>query len=234
MTDAQALHKLRTAPGYFLKRYPINPAGATLGILPNQANPAQFKIYKPNNPGGKLGHLGATRPGTVLPFLIHDISSFRVAPAANVPPFYGGAQSTALVVPMVYWNQIPLNLGAPDVGALDGYLLDGGADIMITGQLSNCCFRFVVKGAGLACTHRNPRGSPAGPVQMQQDLTANARFANYAGALGAYGGRAIPATRTRSAYACEGRGDFMPSHRTIGSRRLPRAARIDPGPVTPI
>lgn len=158
MTDAQALHKLRTAPGYFLKHYPINPAGATLGILPNQANPAQFKIYKPNNPGGKLGHLGATRPGTVLPFLIHDISSFTIAPAANVPPFYGGAQFTALVVPMAYWDQIPLNLGAPDVGALDGYLLDGGADVMITGQLSNCCFRFVVNGAGLACTHRNPRG----------------------------------------------------------------------------
>jgi hypothetical protein len=119
MTDAQALHKLRTAPDYFLKHYPINPAGATLGILPNQANAAQFKIYKPNNPAANSviwAQAGRAR-------YCRSRSTTSLHLESRPPPTsrrWTALNFTALAAPMVYWDQIPLNLGAQEVGALDG------------------------------------------------------------------------------------------------------------------
>lgn len=234
MTSAEALQKLRTSPWQFLKHYPINPAGATAGILPNQANLTQFKIYKPDNPGGTRGHLGATRPGTIITSWTHEISSFKIATAPNVPQQYGGAQFTALVVPMVYWDQIPLDMGLPEISRLDAYLLDGSAQIMITGQLSNCCFCFVQSGADLACTHMNPRGSEGTPVQMQQTLKNIGGFANYAGAFGTYGRENYPGYANVIGVRVGGTWRLYSQQSNDMFKTITGAFQIYPGPVTPL
>ena len=127
-----------------------------------------------------------------------------------------------------------MNLGAPDVGALDGYLLDGSAEVMITGQLSHCRFCFVADGAGLACTHMSPRGSPAGPVQMQQDLTANGGFANYAGALGTYGRQDYTGYANVLGVRVGGSWRLYAQQSNDTLKTITSAARIYPGPATPL
>ena len=97
---------------------------------------------------------------------------------------------------MIWYYKIPKTSGAADIGNLDAYLLDSSRNIMITGQLSGCCFCIVPHGPGLACTHINPQGAPGGAVQLQNDLTSTGTFRNYPGPFLTYGRKNYPGYAT--------------------------------------
>lgn len=140
MTPTAALQRLRTDPHYFLRHCPINCAGANVPHHPNTANQFPFHIRKRDNQmqGEKLGHVGATRPVRGPLSLLNvtvEISSFRIGHggAAAAAPF------NAASVPMLYYDDLH-NPPAHNINAMGAYLLDNTDDIMITGQLSGCCF----------------------------------------------------------------------------------------------
>ncbi|MGI4877704.1 MAG: hypothetical protein ACRYG4_09490 [Janthinobacterium lividum] len=197
MDSAAARTKLLTSPATFLKHYPVKCAGAS---APNQnaANLRQYNINKlggdmPPAQGQKVGHRGATRPG-ILGYT-RDISSFKLDHAATVN---GTVIPQAHVVPMVnhsspIYNCLDL-LG--NVTAMPYYLLDGTGDgLMVTGELSNCCFCWIVQGADLWCIHVQPVGGIT-PLALQAALTATGRFAAAPAAnLSTFGRTEYPAGR---------------------------------------
>jgi hypothetical protein len=172
-----AVTALTNRPASFLRHYPVKCAG---GLAPNQnvATTIAYRMIKPTAMGAhtKEGHRGATRPG-VFGIGTRDISSFKLEP--------GGAQAgagtiaQAHVVPMV--NYSGNAYGCFDLqggtGAMPHYVLDGTGDgLMVTGGLSNCCFAWLQQGAELWCIHVQP-GGDLNPIQLQNRLVTNGRFA---------------------------------------------------------
>jgi len=166
MTVQEAFQQLRNRPEYFLKWYPVKTAGAPANQHnANQANVIQFAIQKQQS-DNRPGHVGATRPGPVLPFVTHNISSFKLAYWNSSNPHEPRQQVQAHSVPMFAYNAPGIN-----VQALDAYILDGGGDgVMATGQLSGCCFCILpLTGGRLACTHIRPLGIGAPALQTSID-----------------------------------------------------------------
>jgi hypothetical protein len=166
-----------------------------------------------------------------------DISSFRIG---RIQFEHGTINHhfQALSVPMDYYDTIstpPLN-----INAMQAYLLDnaGADDVMITGQLSGCCFCIRPYAGGLACAHVHPRGYPGGAAAaaaLQTDLTANGHFAHYPGALTTFGRQNYPEHATvigvRSAGTWQIFAQFSNnSHRTLNHP----SAQIYPGPPAPL
>lgn len=226
MTPTEAMQSLRNDPHYFLKYYPINPAGFAGAHVPDGLTPQTFWIAKLGGGGGgmKPGHVGATRPVKYLPMLSVDISSFRISTA---PTGEGPVQFTALSVPMVYYDSI-------NVGALNAYLIDNSQDIMITGQLTNCCFCVRPYAGGLACTHVNPRGYAGlnGPAGMQTQLNAGGQFANYAGVLATYGRQNYPLASNVIGVRGPGGWELFSQHSGNMFKTITAAYKVYPGPLT--
>jgi hypothetical protein len=243
MTPEQALESLRDNPRYFLKYYPLSTAGATDHHVPNARNPLDFIWYKRAGADarGKQSHVGASRPvhglTKLFPKVSLDISSFRIG---RIQFEHGTINHhfQALSVPMDYYDTIstpPLN-----INAMQAYLLDnaGADDVMITGQLSGCCFCIRPYAGGLACAHVHPRGYPGGAAAaaaLQTDLTANGHFAHYPGALTTFGRQNYPEHATvigvRSAGTWQIFAQFSNnSHRTLNHP----SAQIYPGPPAPL
>ena len=208
MTPLQALNELRIHPDRFVKYYPLSVAGWTGAHAPNTVNTHAFHLYRRDPttagsmPSGKVGHHGATRPNDVLPFMTHEISSWTIDdqghPGAPVQGFNGHS------VPMV----TDTAANPVDRTALVSYQLDGSADVMITGQLSGCCFCWLPVGGILLCTHIRP-GLGSNGVVLHNSLHAGGRFANHP-------------TQPLNTF---GRNDY-PMHATVIGVRLAGAWRL--------
>jgi hypothetical protein len=199
MNSAAARTKLLNSPEAFLKYYPVKCAGAPAPVQ-NAVNLAQYNI---NKHGGDqpavgdevVGHRGATRPG-ILGIGERQISSFKLEPGAVT--VNGAIINNAHVVPMVNYNSDIygcLNL----LGVINNmpyYVLDGNGDgLMVTGELSNCCFCWLPRGNDLWCIHVQPVGGIM-PIQLQNALAVNGRFTTApVAALGTYGRNDYPAGR---------------------------------------
>lgn len=236
MTPQEAFNKLRTQPEYFLKHYPLNTAGKFTPHQPNQVNSFQYVIYKKENAPVKAGHFGATRPGTIIPGRTHNISSFKVAPTPGAGDTEVNHQFAGLSVPMVYYDQIhtPLAIPARNINAMEAYLLDNTADVMITGQLSNCCFCITPYLGGLACTHVNPRGA-GGPLVLENALNLNGAFANYPGPLTTFGRSSYPAHAIVIGVRSVANGWRIYAQLSNDLfATMAGAYRVYPGPLTPL
>lgn len=179
MNGTAARRKLLTTPSDFLKYYPVKCAG-TDAPIPNAANLCQYHINKlgANNallPGEVLGHYGAIRIGFFGHQ--HQISSFKLEPQAVG---VGAAViNEAHVVPMVNYNSDLY--GCPNLhGVINGmphYVLDGTGDgLMVTGELSGCCFCWIQHGNDLWCIHVQPAEGING-ADLHTALAHTGRFA---------------------------------------------------------
>lgn len=190
MDAATALNELRANPDHFIRYYPLQLAGPTLAYLAGAANMKTMYLAKRDvgymaTHDGKEGHYGASRPGP-LGIGRRNLSSFSVLD-------YNGAQSVpfnAYGVPMVNYNSAVggrVNLGGA-IGAMPSYHLGPAGDgIMITGQLSGCCFAWTMVGGTMWCIHVQPIGHPGTGTQLQTDIDAGGHFAGHAGGLSTYG-----------------------------------------------
>jgi hypothetical protein len=192
-------------PAEFLKYYPLKCAGAK-APLQNQVNLKPIYIHKQDGAYitdpkthkakiGIMGHTGATRPRMLGPD--RKISSFKlntIHPAGDYAQF-----SNAHIVPMVHYNSpatsaVDVDLAA-GITAMPRYVLDGSGDgLMVTGELSGCCFCWVAQGATLWCIHVQPKGiNPAtgnaiDGAALHVLLQATGRFHGAPGtAIGTYG-----------------------------------------------
>jgi len=236
MHPQKALQSLRENPRYFLKYYPLSVAGATEHHAPNARNPFNFVWYKRTSAvaGGKESHEGATRPVRFLPKATVNISSFRIG-RIQLDANTENHHFQALSVPMVYYDTITTPPGG--INTMDAYLLDNGGaeDVMITGQLSNCCFCITPYAGGLACVHVNQRGHPSAALGLQNTLSHNGQFANFPGALTLFGRHNYPMQATvigvRGAAGWEIFAQFSSdSHKTLSLGSV----QIYPGPTTPL
>lgn len=185
MTPAEALAELRTNPETFLKYYPVKCFGSPAPTA-GAANTTHYYLDKqdaemlPLKPGdteikyGKAGHRGATRPGRVFG-RPKNISSFNLKPMMSAT----AAATNALVVPMVNYDSDIY--GCPnlngDVTNMPHYVLDGTGDgLMVTGQLTGCCFSWIVSGNDLWCTHVQPKDGISS-AELQVELRHGGRFA---------------------------------------------------------
>ncbi len=180
--------KLLTDPDYFLKYYPVKCEGSAVPN-PNGVNLLQYYINKQGVgearfPNEKLGHKGATRPGSISGYK-HEISSFILNPRTSA----GSAIIAAHVVPMVNYNSTDFgcpNLNA-NIAAMDHYTLDNTGDgLMVTGELSGCCFCWLLHGHELWCVHVRPIAGISSE-SLQAQLNATGRFNNDLTALNTYG-----------------------------------------------
>lgn len=174
--DAQAAARaLLNEPEHFIKHYPLKCSGTA---APNQnvANMAAYVLVKQigKEEDDKPGHRGATRPG--LFGHTRAISSFWLQPngGGGVPVAFAQAH----VVPMVNYDGDKfgcLNLGAK-IANMPYYILDGNGDgLMVTGELSGCCFVWLQQGNALWCIHVQPVEGISG-VELQSKLKATGRF----------------------------------------------------------
>lgn len=178
MTPEQAKAELLSNPERFLKHYPINIAGANVLHAPRAVNSLTFFLYKrPSSEvaGDKTGHWGATRPGNIVSGHTHQISSWKITtvPAPAGTPFETIQASS---IPMLVYDAsaaLPM-----DVTQLDSYWLDASSTdgIMVTGQLSGCCFCWLDRWPGLWCTHIKPTGRISGEA-LHEKLRTHGRFA---------------------------------------------------------
>jgi hypothetical protein len=178
MDANQALKDLMGKPQSFLKYYPVKCAGST-APLQGMVNTKKYYLNKqgagmPTIKGEVLGHRGAIRVGRFG--RKHEISSFMLSP--NITP--GAATiNSAHIVPMVNYNSDIY--GAPNLhantAAMPHYVLDATGDgIMVTGELSACCFCFYPYQGKLLCTHVQPReGITASALQLE--LATRGHFA---------------------------------------------------------
>jgi hypothetical protein len=171
MTEQEAFLKIKANPASFFKHYPINCVGNAGAHTANAANLRYYYLTKRDGSASghtKTGHYGATRPGSVLPFMTHNISSFRI----DTFNAHGSKSIHAYSVPM-----IPSDKAGFAHNALDAYLATAGGDeFIITGQLSGCCFCWLPVAGGLWCAHIQPR-SPYNGVQLHNLLHTSGRFA---------------------------------------------------------
>jgi hypothetical protein len=141
----------------------------------------------------KPGHRGATRPG--FRGKSRDISSFILQPDTMGN---GALINDAHVVPMVNYNSDIYNCHNlhRGINAMPYYALDGqGRGLMVTGELSGCCFCWLAQGNDLWCIHVQPQAGIDGTA-LQNTLRVNGRFANAPGTrLGTYGRKNYPAGR---------------------------------------
>jgi len=78
-----------------------------------------------------------------------------------------------------------VNLHA-NIGAMDHYVVDGGANYMTTGLLTGCCFVMLPVAGGFWCVHIRPEGIDA--VTLQNDIEDHGHFAGAPGqAVSAFG-----------------------------------------------
>jgi len=159
----------------FFKYYPVMMAGGIGAFVPNAANVKTYYLTKKDPgvvpAGGKEGHFGATRPG-----FLHtkNISSFKMD---TYPQPNCSAALTTHGVPMVNYNSDlggKVNLHA-NVGAMDHYVVDNGADYMTTGLLTGCCFAWHEAGGALWCIHIRPEGTDG--VTLQNMVALHGHFA---------------------------------------------------------
>ena len=178
---------LTTNPDQFLKYYPVKTAGSP-APNPNGVNQAQYWLRKQVNTANgnaKPGHMGATKPRVIGPDA--SISSFYF----DTIPLHGATHvALANVVPMVNYNSNVY--GCPNlngnVTAMNHFVLDGtGDEVMITGELSGCCFCWLPQGANLWCTHVQPRDGITGDA-LEIALSTTGRFGAAPGSsIGTFG-----------------------------------------------
>lgn len=186
MDSPSAVTALLTNPSNFLKYYPVKCAGSSAPIQ-NAVNTTAYQMVKRNAANGntKEGHTGATRPG-VFGFGSRDISSFKLERANGAAG--AGSIPVAHLVPMVNYST---NIyGCLDLlgvtTAMPHYVLDNtGSGLMVTGELSNCCFAWIQQGNDLWCIHVQPVGGIT-PVALHNRLAVGAT-----GAFGAAPGVAL-------------------------------------------
>lgn len=227
-----AVTKMLTNPAFFFKYYPVKCAGAKAPNL-GGVNTTAYKLGKRNATLGqtKAGHTGATRPG---PFgTTRDISSFKLEPGAAVTG--EGSIPTAHVVPMVNHNDIIygcLNLQGV-TNAMPHFVLDATGDgVMVTGELSNCCFAWIQQGSDLWCIHVQPVGGIS-PTALQTELSTTGRFAAAPGTtLLTFGRNEYPGGRASIIGIREGGIWNLYALKTDTSfNTLSESFRIHPGPM---
>lgn len=233
MDGAAAVTTLQTRPAHFLKYYPEKCAGAKAPAQ-NAATKAVYKLGKRNAASEqhtKLGHTGATRPGVFGQSL--NISSFKLEPGAAGAG--EGAITNAHVVPMV--NHNGTMYGSLDLNgittAMPYYALDAtGEGVMVTGELSNCCFAWIQQGADLWCIHVQPVGGIT-PTNLQTELSTTGRFAAApATALSTFGRNDYPGGRASVIGVREGGVWNLYAQRSDTSfNTLNEVYRIHPGPL---
>ncbi len=175
MTSDSAKDKMLSDPDSFFKYYPVKSFG---GPPPFTENAETIKSYRVSRvasmkDGGKLGHQGATRPGTTLGFTKKNISSFKLQPNGQQGAGDNSAAFDTCGVPMVNYNSDiygAKNLHG-NIAAMKYYIAGAGAYFMTTGQLSGCCFTWVAVAGALYCVHIQPKGlAPNGAEITGGDL----------------------------------------------------------------
>jgi hypothetical protein len=198
MNSAIALASLLNNPVNFLRYYPVKCAGAAAPAQ-NAANLSQYSISKQGGTqpvmAPMVGHRGATRPGVFGHQ--RQISSFILQPG-HVNVVNGAMINNAHVMPMVNHNSDVygcLNLNGV-ITAMPHYVLDASGDgLMVTGELSFCCFCWIQQGADLWCIHVQPVGGIT-PIQLQNALALQGRFGAAPNALlSTYGRNDYPTGR---------------------------------------
>ncbi|KAB7648427.1 hypothetical protein [Polymorphobacter fuscus] len=218
-------------PAHFLKYYPVKCAGSSAPVQ-NAANTKAYRIVKRDGAlGQKAGHRGATRPGIFGTTL--NISSFKLEPGGAAVG--AGTVAQAHVVPMVNHNSTIY--GCFDLqgvtNAMPNYVLDAGGDgLMVTGELSNCCFAWVQQGNDLWCTHVQPVGGIT-PGNLQTELSTTGSFAGLPGtALSTFGRNQYPGGRASIIGVREGGVWNLYAQKTDTSfDTLTESWRIHPGPA---
>lgn len=214
MDAADARDALLGDPEGFLKYYPVNIAGPGGVYNAGAVNARNAYIFKKNPdyaPGGigddKVGHYGATKPG-LLGIGSVNISSFVID--ENQPNAGDSAGPIpTLAVPMVNYNSDLAgcrNLGA-DMTNIPSFMLDGSADLMITGQLSGCTFLWSATVGGMRCCHIRPSG-----IDPTLPGLAGTRLHNEVSMGGRFAGNALTAVNTF------GRNDYDAFATVIGVR----------------
>jgi hypothetical protein len=175
MNAAEALQSLKRDPDNFLKHYQVTISGNNQAHNSHNVNTRNFFLYKRNptamGTAGKIGHYGNVRPGSILPFMSHNISSFRISTA----PEQTGVDQTqfsAISVPMVTYSPNP----PFDITQIEPYYVDASQDIMITGQLSGCCFCWLDVGGILWCAHIQPLKGTMDGLHLQTLINTQGHF----------------------------------------------------------
>jgi len=230
MNPREALAALIANPAAFLKHYPVKIAGAGGNL--NTTNVRTYFFDKQGAwsgifPGETLGHKGATRPGL---FKDHQISSFRFNHSRVSADT---ALTRALVVPMVNYNSTLYGCHdmQGDVTAMPHFRLDGSGDgLMLTGELSGCCFSWIDYGANLICTHVQPHAGIDG-IKLQTKLTTQGRFAAVPTApLNTFGRTDYP-SRASIIGVCKGAQWYLYAQTSSDSlKTITGAYQIHPGP----
>lgn len=232
MNSADARRKLLNDPAGFLKYYPVKCAGAAAPVQ-NAANLRQYSINKHGGDmpiaGEVTGHRGATRPG--LFGHQRQISSFKLEPG---PKPNAALINNTHVVPMVNHNADTygcLNLHG-NITAMPHYVLDGQGDgLMVTGELSNCCFCWAVQGNELWCIHVQPVGGIA-PIPMNNTLAVTGRFGAAPGTiLGTFGRNDYPGRASVIGVRRNGTWNLYAQRSNDSFRTVEAAFKIYPGVV---
>src|SRR5262249_19384218 len=141
----------------------------------------------------------------------------------------------AHVVPMVNYNSDIygcLNLHGV-VNTMPYYALDGGGDgLMVTGELSGCCFCWLPQGGLLWCIHVQPEEG-IDSIALQNSLRVNGRFAYAPGSvLSTYGRHDYPGARA-SVIGVRRHGNWRLFAQTTNNsfNTITGAYIIYPGPV---
>lgn len=152
-------------------------AGDSTAHTVSIANVRPFSIQK-REPGVDQGaqkpsHFGASRPGYILPPITHKISSWILTQTPD--PGQPSAAIQATSIPMLQYDPgVHPNPVTPT--ALEAYHLDANGDgIMVTGQLSGCCFCWMEDRTTLWCAHIKPHGTIDG-TRLNTLLAVSGRF----------------------------------------------------------
>jgi hypothetical protein len=170
MNPKEAKEALLEHPVHFLQRHTLALAG---------------------EPGGSGRHTYAIHyHGSYIPGVTPGNERFKVEPLHTGRAFSPYHAFEAHTVQMVTWTS--LNDDGHSAIVLNGYLLSGAPNIMVTGQLSGCAFCTLNLGGTIVCAHIQPTGIDA--AQMQQRLQARGVFNGYPGqALTVFGRSSYPA-----------------------------------------
>lgn len=149
-----ALYQLRQSPQTFLQNNLLNLAGdAVSGTRINYLS--------------RYDGIGAS---------VNEGFSISPTPRYSSSNGIDGKTHTAVSVHNVRMNKSTEDL---DVSAIEPYVLAGGPDIMVTGQLSACIFIVQQLGAQLVVAHIQPGGKRQTGTTLRQTLKLMGRFAGH-------------------------------------------------------
>lgn len=175
LSAAQAINKLKTTPGTFLRYNQVSIAGdpGASGVSQYVASMLDdIKVVK----GKIVPRYDNYRPGKILGNLRkHGTRKVSIGPHGGGAVAVGATTFNAHSVQMV-------GEGATAIPAIAGYLLPvpSAHILMVTGMLTGCSFVVLDTGNGILAAHIQP--NPGNAVGLRTSILANGHFAGHPGA----------------------------------------------------